>query len=148
MCLFSINFSEVQENFTGDLSDNNSDHLLDAYYDKKCQRRLKFSSNRNKWYLIIARKHKYLPWSIQTSCCIQISCRAILNLEKREKEKTSSHHIDYLKGTNFCGSQFWDFLRTSHSFEPFCELFHLCCSHLKKILREFNFAVWAQIRKH
>ena len=42
-------------------------------------------------------------------------------------------------GTNFCGSQFWDFLQElnfadfplERKLEPFCELFNLCFSHLK-----------------
>ena len=42
-------------------------------------------------------------------------------------------------GTNFCGSQFWDFLRElkfanlslERKLEPFFELFDLCFTHLK-----------------
>ena len=61
----------------------------------------------------------------------------------------------YPKGTNFCGSQFWDFSRElnfavfslERKLEPFCELFDLYF-RIWKILRELNFAVWAQIRKN
>ena len=47
----------------------------------------------------------------------------------------------FFTGTNFCGSQFWDFLRelnfayfslkVKRKLELFCELFDLCFSHLK-----------------
>ena len=44
----------------------------------------------------------------------------------------------FFAGTNFCVSQFWDFLRElnfadfslERKLEPFCELFDLCFSHL------------------
>ena len=95
----------------------------------------KFSSKIGQFCANFTRKlpfyHNFLPLqcsSVQFRNFLPLQCTSWTTLRKL-----------IFAGTNFCGSQFWDFLRElnfadfplERQLEPFCDLFDLCFWHLE-----------------